>query len=607
MSTSTSNNAALAAPSQAPSVLPGGAHLFARAAAALDTCLDQLVEEGALPAHLPRQALTAEPPRDPAHGDIALNAAMVCAKAAKQNPRDLAALLTDKLRRIEGIAEASVAGPGFINLTLDPALWREQVVLILESGPSYGNALQKQDEPVNIEYVSANPTGPLHIGHARGAVIGDALARLLEKAGHSVTREYYVNDAGAQVDVLARSAYLRYREALGESVTIPEGYYPGDYLKPIGEALAEQYGDALRKLDEPQWLPPVRTAAIAAMLELIREDLKRLGIRHDMFSSEAALVTAGKPEAALATLEEKGLIYTGVLEPPKGKPVPEDWEATPQTLFRSTDFGDDLDRAIRKSDGSWTYFTPDISLHYDKYRRGFKNMINVFGADHGGYVKRLKAAVAALTGGEGQLDILLCQMVNLLENGTPIKMSKRAGNFVTVRDLVEEVGPDVLRFIMLTRKHDAPLDFDVEKVKEQSRENPVFYVQYAHARAHSALRLAEESMPEAAAQSAAPSPAILARLTQETETALIRKLASWPRQVEQAARHHEPHRIAFYLQELAAAFHELWTQGKTDPALRFVIQEDPELTTARLALLRAAATVLASGLHVIGVTPMTTM
>jgi arginyl-tRNA synthetase len=548
-----------------------------------------------------------EPPRDPSHGDLATNAAMVLAKPAGQKPRELAERIAAELRTMPGVTRVEIAGPGFINLRLDDQVWRETLRAPLTLGVAYGDTDIGRGQRVNVEYVSANPTGPLHVGHCRGAVFGDALCALLEKAGYAVCREYYVNDAGAQVDVLARSTYLRYREALGEDIgTIPEGLYPGDYLKPVGAAIAKEEGDKWVGQPESAWLDHFRTRAIDAMMAMIREDLAVLGIRHEVFTSERALQQAGGVEKGLKILEDKGLLYTGVLDPPKGKHV-EDWEPRPQLLFASTKFGDDVDRAVKKSDGSWTYFAGDVANHADKIARGFTSLINVFGADHGGYVKRLKAAVAALSDNKVDLDIKVCQLVNLLDRGQPVRMSKRAGSFVTLRDVVDEVGRGVVRFIMLTRRNDAPLDFDFAKVTEQSKDNPVFYVQYAHARAHSVLRGAVTEMPDIDVSGAALAQHDLSPLTHPAELALIKLIAGWPRTVEAAALAHEPHRIAFYLAELAAAFHGLWNQGKDDDSLRFIRREDRTVTLARLALVRALASTIASGLAVLGVEPLEEM
>jgi arginyl-tRNA synthetase len=570
--------------------------------------LEALARDGVLPAGLDPARVAVEPPRDPAHGDVATNAAMVLAKAAGMKPRDLAEALAGRLGARDLVSEAAVAGPGFINLRLEPGFWHDCLAGILRAGADYGRSDLGAGVKVNVEYVSVNPTGPLHVGHARGAVIGDALAALFEKVGYEVTREYYINDAGAQVDTLARSTYLRYREALGESIDDAafEGLYPGDYLKEVGAALAARDGDRWLGAGEDDWLGPLRDFAIDAMMELIRDDLAALGVHQEVFTSERAIIEAGGIEDVLESLQARGLIYTGVLKPPKGK-KPEDWEPRPQTLFRATEFGDDVDRPLKKSDGSWTYFAPDIAYHLDKIERGAAALIVVWGADHGGYVKRMRAAVKALSGGEVELDVKLCQMVSLLRAGEPVKMSKRAGAFVTLRAVIDEVGKDVVRFIMLTRKNDAPLEFDLAKVVEQSRDNPVFYVQYAHARCRSVLRHAAEGFPGIAQDPGALARAPLARLTDSGELGLMRRLALWPRLLEGAAEAHEPHRVAFYLYDLAAAFHGLWTKGKEETQLRFLREDDPDLTAARLALVRAVALVIASGLEVFGVEPVEEM
>jgi arginyl-tRNA synthetase len=568
------------------------------------TALEQMVAAGELPAGLDFARITVEPPRDASHGDVSTNAAMILAKPAGKPPRAIAEALVARLKGMETVTEASVAGPGFVNLRIDTGWWLSRMADILTAGDAYGQSNLGAGRRVNVEFVSANPTGPMHVGHTRGAVVGDVLARLLAKVGYGVTREYYINDAGAQVDVLARSAYLRYREALGETVTIPEGLYPGDYLKPVGQALKDQDGDRWLKAEEGEWLPYLRSFTVARMMEIIKQDLVLLGVEHDVFSSEKAVVEAGAVDTALKALEDQGLIYTGVLEPPKGK-KPEDWEPRPQTLFRATQFGDDVDRPLKKSDGSWTYFANDIAYHYDKFRRSGEMLIDVLGADHGGYVKRMQAAVTAITGGKGALDVKICQLVNLLDDGQPVKMSKRAGRFVTLRDIVEEVGAGVVRFIMLTRRNDQTLDFDLVKVTEKSKENPVFYVQYAHARCHSVLRHAEEAgyVLDAAGLAAAP----LSRLDADEEVALVKLMLSFPRTVEAAAEAHEPHRIAFYLYDLASAFHGLWNKGKDDASMRFLIEGDAELTRARLALITAVAQVIAAGLHILGVEPVKEM
>ncbi len=559
---------------------------------------------GDLPAGLDTAAVTVEPPRDALHGDMATNAAMVLARPAGKKPRDIAEAMAPHLLADGRIAEAEVAGPGFLNLRLADELWHGVIRAALDEGTDYGRSLMGQGQRINVEYVSANPTGPLHVGHTRGAVFGDALAGLLAHAGYDVTREYYINDGGAQVDVLARSVYLRYLEALGQEIAFEDGTYPGDYLKPVGEALADKVGEAWVGQPEAVWLSEARSFATDAMMDLIREDLAALGVHMDVFFSEKSLYGTGRIEEALRTLEVKGLIYEGVLEPPKGK-LPEDWEPRQQTLFRSSAHGDDTDRPVMKSDGSWTYFAPDIAYHFDKISRGFDALIDVFGADHGGYVKRMKAAVSALSDGKVPLDIKLTQLVRLFKNGEPFKMSKRAGTFVTLRDVVDQVGPDVTRFVMLTRKNDAPLDFDFGKVLEQTRENPVFYVQYAHARACSVLRKAgaagiDVSDPALAA-------ADLAGLDHPAELAVARKLAEWPRLVETAARTHEPHRVAFYLYDLASEFHALWNRGNDEPALRFLQEDAPATSQAKIALLRAVAVVISAGLGILGVTPVDEM
>ncbi len=559
--------------------------------------LDAMVAEGRLPNGLSWGAVTVEPPRDAGHGDMATNAAMVLAKPAGMQPRDIAGELAERLLADPRVEAAEVAGPGFLNLRLASQVWHDVVTDAIDAGRAFGHSGMGAGVKVNVEYVSANPTGPLHVGHTRGAVFGDALASLLAFAGYHVTREYYINDGGAQVEVLARSAYERYREACGHAPEIAEGLYPGDYLVPVGEALKERFGDSLLDKPEADWLDEVREFATAAMMDLIRSDLAALGVTMDVFFSERALYGSGRIEGALKRLQERGLIYEGVLEPPKGK-VPEDWEPREQTLFRSTAHGDDVDRPVKKSDGSWTYFAPDIAYHFDKIERGFDELIDVFGADHSGYVKRMKAAVSALSEGSVPLDIKLTQLVRLFKNGEPFKMSKRAGNFVTLRDVVEQVGPDVTRFVMLTRKNDAPLDFDFDKVTEQSKDNPVFYVQYAHARVRSVLRKVE-----ALGLPTSDHPV----LTDEAEFTVAKKIAEWPRLVEIAARSHEPHRVAFYLYELASDFHALWNRGNDRPELRFVHEGDPEATSAKIALPRAVAVVISAGLAILGVTPVEEM
>ena len=584
-------------------------NVFTLFTAHVRAAIEALAAAGAFPRPPDLERVVVEPPRDAAHGDLATNAAMTLAKDAGLKPRDLAERLAAELGKLPQITKVEVAGPGFINMTLDPSVWRQALRAALLAGPDFGRSDIGESEAVNVEYVSANPTGPMHVGHCRGAVFGDALANLLAFAGYAVTREYYINDAGAQVDVLARSAYLRYREALGENIgPIPEGLYPGDYLKPVGAALADQYGRALNQMPEQDWLPIVRRTAIDMMMAEIREDLAALNVQHDVFFSERSLVEGGNDAVAatIADLRAAGEVYEGRLPPPKGA-VEEDWEDREQTLFRTTEFGDDVDRPLKKSDGSYTYFASDIAYHKSKLDRGFRNMIDVWGADHGGYIRRMKAAVSAVSGGAASLDVKIVQLVKLLRAGAPIKMSKRSGDFVTLREVVDEVGVDAVRFMMLYRKNDAPLDFDLAKVIEQSRDNPVFYVQYGHARGQSIFRNARDvipTLPEADRERRQ----VLSRaarlddaLDDSAELALMRRIAFYPRLVEAAAMSHEPHRIAFYLYELASDFHALWTKGKDTPHLRFIIQNDPELTLARLALVQGVVTVLASGLAVLGV------
>jgi arginyl-tRNA synthetase len=566
-----------------------------------------LAAEGGWPAGIDLSRVVVEPPRDASHGDMATNAAMVLAKEAKAKPRDLAEAMAIKLRADDLIASVDVAGPGFINLTLKPKAWSDALRTVLSEGESYGRSGLGAAQKVNVEYVSANPTGPMHVGHCRGAVFGDALAGLLTFAGYDVTREYYINDAGAQVDVLARSAYLRYREALGEAIgEIPEGLYPGDYLKPVGQALAAEYGDKLLTLSEAAWLPLARSKAIVMMMDEIKGDLAALNIKHDVFFSERSLINGGNNRVAETVdyLRSKGDVYEGRLPPPKGVPV-EDYEDREQTLFRATAYGDDVDRPLSKSDGSYTYFASDIAYHRNKFDRGFADMIDVWGADHGGYVKRVQAAIKAVTSGKAALDVKIVQLVKLLRNGEPVKMSKRSGDFVTLREVVDEVGKDAVRFMMLYRKNDAVLDFDLAKVIEQSRENPVFYVQYGHARGHSVFRNAREVVPdlpeEAGDRAAYLATAPVERLTDPAELGLLRQLALYPRMIEAAAVAHEPHRIAFYLYDLASEFHALWTRGRDLPYLRFIINNDAEITKARLALVQGVVSVLASGLAILGV------
>lgn len=602
-------------------------HIFARVLARVHDGLAALARDGVIPAGLDLARVLVEPPRDASHGDMATNAAMALAKDAKKKPREIADALVAALARDPLFAKVEAAGPGFINLSLAREAWRDELRAAIHAGAGYGRADIGRGHAVNVEYVSANPTGPMHVGHCRGAVFGDALANLLAFTGHAVTREYYINDAGAQVDVLARSAYLRYREALGETITIPDGLYPGDYLKPVGEALAASYGDRLATMSEAEWLPLVRDRAIGMMMAQIGDDLAALNVRHDVFFSERALTDDGadrrgigdapndaKPPSAVVrrdrvalaieSLRTQGYVYTGRLPPPKGAPV-DDWEDREQVLFRSTAFGDDVDRPLLKSDGSYTYFASDIAYHKSKIDRGFKDLIDVWGADHGGYIKRMQAAIAALSGGAARLDVKIVQLVKLLRAGEPVKMSKRAGDFVTLREVVDEVGRDAVRFMMLYRKNDAPLDFDLAKVIEHSKDNPVFYVQYAHARCCSLFRNAAEALPGLPAGPTQRAEMLvnadLSPLADEGELDLLRRLGQYPRVIEQAALAHEPHRIAFYLYDLASALHAHWTRGNHAPHLRFIIQEDRTVTQARLALIQGLVTVLASGLNLLGV------
>jgi len=576
-------------------------HLFATMLACVQAATTAVLGSGA-----DVSRIVVEPPRDPTHGDMATNAAMVLAKGAGKKPRELAESIAAKLRSDGKVASVDIAGPGFINLTLKPNVWSEELRLVLEAGRDYGRSSMGKGEKVNVEYVSANPTGPMHVGHGRGAVFGDALANLLAFTGYKVTREYYINDAGAQVDVLARSAYLRYCEALGENITIPEGLYPGEYLKSVGKDLAQAHGPTLKDKPEAEWLAIVRKRAIDMMMAEIRNDLQALGIVQDEFFSERSLIEEGANRVAetINWLKGKGHVYEGRLPPPKSGAV-EDWEDREQTLFRSTAFGDDVDRPLKKSDGSYTYFATDIAYHKSKLDRGFRDLIDVWGADHGGYVKRMQAAVKALSGAKADLDVKLVQLVRLLRAGEPVKMSKRAGEFVTLREVVDEVGRDAVRFDMLYRKNDAVLDFDLAKVIEHSRENPVFYVQYGHARGQSVFRNARGEMPDLPAEPSARAAylrkAPLEKLTDTGEVSLLRRVALFPRLVEAAAGAHEPHRIAFYLYELASEFHAHWTRGNDLPNLRFIIQNDRETTAARLALVEGITTVLASGLALLGV------
>ncbi|WP_039392126.1 arginine--tRNA ligase [Novosphingobium sp. MBES04] len=570
--------------------------LYAAFAGHLSTALDALEAAGTLPGELKRSAITVEPPRDPSHGDLATNAAMVLAKPAKMKPRDLAEALVAELSKLDAVTSAEIAGPGFINLRLAPAAWIDELGAMAALGADYGRSTLGGGSTVNVEYVSANPTGPMHMGHCRGAVVGDALATLLEYAGHKVIKEYYVNDAGAQVQVLARSAHIRYREALGlGEAVIPEGLYPGDYLKPVGAKLAEEFGDQYAEAPEAEWLALFRVKAVAAMMDMIRADLAQLGIRHDVFSSEAELQASGKPDEAEAWLRSKGLVYDGVLEAPKGK-TPEDWEPVELPLFKSTQFGDDQDRPIKKSDGTWTYFGADLAYHFQKAQSA-DALVDIWGADHAGTVKRIKAAVKAMTGAEGEatpFEIKLVQMVQLLRDGEPVKMSKRSGNFITIADMVEEVGKDVVRFTMLTRKPDAQMDFDFAKVVETSKDNPVFYVQYAHARIQSILRKAKADLDTVAS-------AEHVALLGEDDLELAKLLAQFPRVIEAAAAAREPHRVAFYLHDLAAAFHGYYNLGNDSPEKRIVNASDVNLTSARLFLAVQVGQIIRNGLALLGV------
>ncbi|MGY3607072.1 MULTISPECIES: arginine--tRNA ligase [unclassified Bradyrhizobium] len=593
---------------------PASPHLFADVLARVHAICAALAAEDQWPEGIDFSRVVVEPPREASHGDMATNAAMVLAKEAKAKPRDLAEKIAAKLRADELVASVEVAGPGFINLTLKPNVWTDALRAVLREGAGYGQSAIGAKEKVNVEYVSANPTGPMHVGHCRGAVFGDALCSLLQFAGFDVTREYYINDAGAQVDVLARSAYLRCREALGEDIgAIPEGLYPGDYLKPVGQALAKEYGDKLLSMREAAWLPVVRDKAIAMMMAEIKDDLAALNIKHDVFFSERSLIDTGNNKVAetIDFLRDKGDIYEGRLPPPKGKPV-EDYEDREQTLFRATAYGDDVDRPLIKSDGSYTYFASDIANHRNKFERGFHNLIDVFGADHGGYVKRMQAAVKAVSAGKAELDVKIVQLVRLLRDGEPAKMSKRAGEFVTLREVVDEVGSDAVRFMMLFRKNDAVLDFDLAKVIEQTKDNAVFYVQYGHARGHSVFRNArQEVLPDLPDEDGARrdylAGAALERLSDPAELSLLKQLALYPRMIEAAAVAHEPHRIAFYLYDLASEFHALWNKGGDLPYLRFIMNNDAEITRARLAMVQGVVSVLASGLAVLGVHAPTEM
>ena len=575
-------------------------NLFTHVREILIDILHDLSTQGILPADTDFSQITVEPPKDSRHGDMATNAAMVLSKSVETKPRELAKIISESLSQNEIVLSVDIAGPGFININLSEACWHSLLSSVLLNGINFGRSNIGSSKKVNVEFVSANPTGPLHVGHTRGAVFGDALASLLSYSGYEVTREYYINDGGAQVDVLARSVFLRYQEAFGKEVVFEDGTYPGDYLIPIALKLKDKFGDAYLQKSEDKWLPEFRDYAVQAMMDLIKSDLDLLGIEMDTYFSEKSLYDSGQIEAALDRLKNNGLIYKGILEPPKGKKT-EDWEPREQTLFKSTLHGDDVDRPVLKSDGTWTYFAPDIAYHFDKITRGFDLLIDIFGADHGGYVKRMKAAVSALSNGEVPLDIKLCQLVKLYQNGEPFKMSKRAGNFVMLRDLVEEVGPDVTRFVMLTRKNDAALDFDFQKVLEQSRENPVFYVQYAHARIKSVIRKAEELDIDISDR--ALSEMNLTGLTHSSELSLIKKIAEWPRLVEVAARLYEPHRIAFYLFDLSSQLHAHWSKGSDNPDLRFLHNDDLVKTQSKIALARAVSIVISSGLAILGVEP----
>ena len=575
-------------------------NLFTHVREILIDILHDLSTQGILPADTDFSQITVEPPKDSRHGDMATNAAMVLSKSVETKPREIAKIISESLSQNEIVLSVDIAGPGFINISLSEACWHSLLSSVLLNGINFGRSNIGSSKKVNVEFVSANPTGPLHVGHTRGAVFGDALASLLSYSGYEVTREYYINDGGAQVDVLARSVFLRYQEAFGKEVVFEDGTYPGDYLIPIALKLKDKVGDAYLQKSEDKWLPEFRDYAVQAMMDLIKSDLDLLGIEMDTYFSEKSLYDSGQIEAALDRLKNNGLIYKGILEPPKGKKT-EDWEPREQTLFKSTLHGDDVDRPVLKSDGTWTYFAPDIAYHFDKITRGFDLLIDIFGADHGGYVKRMKAAVSALSNGEVPLDIKLCQLVKLYQNGEPFKMSKRAGNFVMLRDLVEQVGPDVTRFVMLTRKNDAALDFDFQKVLEQSRENPVFYVQYAHARIKSVIRKAEELDIDISDRDL--SETNLTGLTHSSELSLIKKIAEWPRLVEVAARLYEPHRIAFYLFDLSSQLHAHWSKGSDNPDLRFLHNDNLVKTQSKIALARAVSIVISSGLAILGVKP----
>lgn len=566
--------------------------------------LEGMIAAGELPAGIDLSRVKVEPPKDATHGDMATNAAMVLSKAAGKNPRQLGEALAEKMKQVAGIREVSIAGPGFLNFRLVDSEWTGIVQGILQQGIAYGDSTIGGKRKVNIEYVSANPTGPMHAGHVRGAVIGDTLANLLAKAGYDVTREYYFNDAGTQVDVLARTTHLRYREALGENIgDVPEGLYPGEYMKDVAQLLVARDGDKWRDVDESVWMAPIRSFAVAHMMEMIKKDLDLIGIKHDAFTNEREIVENGTLEKCFDVLMGKGLIYQGTLPPPKGKEM-EDWEPAELTLFRSSNFGDATDRPLKKRDGTWAYIMPDIAYHYDKIRRGYSWMINLLGKDHGGYLERMRPAIAAFSDNKAQLDVIYNGMVKMLKNGQPVKFSKRSGNIITLREMVEEVGASVVRFFMMTRTPDSELEFDYDKVVEQSKDNPVFYVQYAHARCYSVLRNAKVMFPDADLSLEGLSQVDLSPLKSEDEMKMIRFMAGWPRFLESAAEAYEPHRIAFYLHDVASEFHSFWNKGRDDAALRFLHEDDKRLSLARLALVKALATVIASGLAVMGVTPL---
>ena len=569
--------------------------------------LQAMVAAGELPAGLDLSRVKVEPPREAAHGDMATNAAMVLAKPAGKNPRQVGELLATKLKTIAGVADASVAGPGFVNFKLKDSEWTGILHEILSAGTHYGDSKMGADEKVNVEYVSANPTGPMHAGHIRGAVIGDTLANLLQKAGYDVTREYYFNDAGTQVDVLSRTTHLRYREALGENIgDIPEGLYPGEYMKEVGQALAAKDGRKWLGKPEGEWLAPIREFSVKVMMDEIRKDLALIGIKHETFSNEREIVENGTLEKVFKKLQDLDLIYQGTLPPPKGKEM-EDWEPAELTLFRSTKYGDSSDRPLKKRDGNWAYIMPDIAYHYDKFQRGYKWMINVLGKDHGNYLDKMRPAISALSNNTAKIDVVFCAMVKVLKNGVPVKFSKRSGNIITLREMVEEVGSAAVRFFMLSRTPDSELEFDFAKVVEQSKDNPVFYVQYAHARCCSVLRNAKAMWPDMDLSVAALMKADVKRINTADELKLVRLMAGWPRHVESAAEAHESHRVTIYLHDLASEFHSFWNRGRDDTTLRFLIEQDKELSLARLALVKAVATVIASGLAVMGVTPMEEM